>query len=77
MSRPGRMPFAWASSAKASWPKRRSPRPSLPQDGTEFVAARYLNPNRIAVVQVGTRLGPNGIETFINVERLQPSEDQN
>jgi hypothetical protein len=47
------------------------------QDGAEFVAARYLNPNRIAVVQVGTRLGPNGIETFINVERLEPSEDQN
>jgi hypothetical protein len=48
-----------------------------PQDGTVFIAARYLNPNRIAVVQVGTRPGPGGIETFINVERLQPSEDQN
>jgi hypothetical protein len=48
-----------------------------PQSGTAVIAARYLNPNRIAVVQVGTRPGPNGIETFINVERLEPSEDQN
>ena len=47
------------------------------QNGAEFVAARYLNPNRIAVVQVGMRPGPDGIETFINVERLEPSEDQN
>ena len=47
------------------------------QPGAEFVAARYINPNRIAVVQVGTRPGPDGIETFINVERLEPSEDQN
>jgi hypothetical protein len=47
------------------------------QRGADFVAARYLNPNRIAVVQVGTRPGPDGIETFINVERLEPSEDQN
>ncbi|MCU4651225.1 succinyl-CoA synthetase subunit beta [Roseibacterium sp. SDUM158016] len=47
------------------------------QDGASFVAARFLNPNRIAVVQVGTRPGPNGTETFINVERLEPSEDQN
>ena len=47
------------------------------QSGTALIAARYLNPNRIAVVQVGTRPGPNGIETFINVERLEPSEDQN
>jgi hypothetical protein len=37
----------------------------------------FYDPNRIAVVQVGTRPGPGGIETFINVERLQPSEDQN
>jgi hypothetical protein len=48
-----------------------------PQSGTAVIAARYLSPNRIAVVQVGTRPGPNGIETFINVERLEPSEDQN
>jgi len=47
------------------------------QPGARFVAARYLNPARIAVVQVGTRPGPNGVETFINVERLVPSEDQN
>jgi hypothetical protein len=47
------------------------------QPGADFVAARYLNPDRIAVVQVGTRPGPDGIETFINVERLEPSEDQN
>lgn len=45
------------------------------QDGTEFIAARQLNPNRIAVVQVGTRPGPNGIETFINVERLVPLDE--
>jgi hypothetical protein len=42
------------------------------QSGTAFIAARYLNPNRIAVVQVGTRPGPYGTETFINVERLVP-----
>ena len=45
------------------------------QDGTEFIAARFLNPQRIAVVQVGTRPGPSGIETFINVERLVPLSD--
>ncbi|MBF9029000.1 succinyl-CoA synthetase subunit beta [Rhodobacterales bacterium HKCCE3408] len=42
------------------------------QPGAEFVAARFLNPDRIAVVQVGTRPGPNGVETFIGVERLTP-----
>ena len=42
------------------------------QPGTQFIEARQLNPNRIAVVQVGTRPGPNGTETFINVERLVP-----
>lgn len=42
------------------------------QPGTTFIAARFLNPNRIAVVQVGTREGPNGLETFLNVERLKP-----
>lgn len=41
-------------------------------DGTALLAARYLNPRRIAVVHVGTRPGPNGIETFLNVERLTP-----
>jgi len=40
--------------------------------GTEVIEARFLNPNRIAVVQVGTRAGPNGVETFMNVERLVP-----
>ncbi|WP_254796861.1 hypothetical protein [Sulfitobacter albidus] len=42
------------------------------QDGTTFIAARQLNPKRIAVVQVGTRPGPNGTETFVSVERLDP-----
>ena len=42
------------------------------QPGAEFTAARQLNPRRIAVVQVGTRPGPNGLETFMNVERLAP-----
>ncbi|MEM9320596.1 MAG: succinyl-CoA synthetase subunit beta [Pseudomonadota bacterium] len=42
------------------------------QAGTGFIAARQLNPTRIAVVQVGTRPGPNGVETFISVERLVP-----
>ncbi len=41
-------------------------------DGTALLAARYLNPQRIAVVHVGTRDGPNGLETFLNVERLYP-----
>ncbi|MEO0938184.1 MAG: succinyl-CoA synthetase subunit beta [Pseudomonadota bacterium] len=40
--------------------------------GAKVVAARFLNPRRIAVVQIGTRPGPNGIETFLNVERLEP-----
>ncbi|MEM1375362.1 MAG: succinyl-CoA synthetase subunit beta [Pseudomonadota bacterium] len=42
------------------------------QHGTQFAAARQLNPRRIAVVQVGTRPGPRGVETFMNVERLTP-----
>lgn len=50
---------------------------SVPDDfpraaGAEVVAARFLNPRRIAVVQIGTRPGPNGVETFLNVERLEP-----
>ncbi|MEM1386784.1 MAG: succinyl-CoA synthetase subunit beta [Pseudomonadota bacterium] len=40
--------------------------------GAAVVEARFLNPNRIAVVQVGTRPGPNGVETFMSVERLLP-----
>lgn len=42
------------------------------QPGATFVAAAQLNPNRIAVVQAGTRPGPNGEETYMNVERLDP-----
>lgn len=38
--------------------------------GAALVAARRLNPRKIAVVQVGTRPGPNGTETYLNVERL-------
>ena len=44
-----------------------------PTQGTELLAARQLNPRRIAVVHVGTRQGPDGIETFMTVERLTPS----
>ena len=42
--------------------------------GTALLAARQLNPRRTAVVHVGTRPGPDGVETFLNVERLQPQE---
>ncbi len=45
--------------------------------GTRLLAARQLNPTRVAVVHVGTRPGPNGIETFLNVERLWPSDTLN
>jgi hypothetical protein len=41
-------------------------------EGTALLGARQLNPRRIAVVHVGTRPGPNGIETFLFVERLMP-----
>lgn len=44
--------------------------------GTKFLAARRLNPRKIAVVHIGTRKGPNGTETFMNVERLTPSASQ-
>ena len=40
--------------------------------GTTLLGARHLNPNRIAVVHTGTRPGPNGVETFLSVERLTP-----
>ncbi len=43
--------------------------------GATNTAAVQLNPKRIAVVQVGTRQGPNGVETFITLERLDPLED--
>ena len=44
---------------------------------TTLLAARKLNPRRTAIVHVGTRQGPQGIETFMLVERLTPSNDQN
>ena len=44
---------------------------NLRTKGTALLAARRLNPRKIAVVHVGTRPGPNGIETFLNVERLR------
>ncbi len=40
--------------------------------GTALLGARFLNPRRIAVVHVGTRPGPHGVETFMFVERLMP-----
>ncbi|WP_341862715.1 succinyl-CoA synthetase subunit beta [Gymnodinialimonas sp. 57CJ19] len=43
-----------------------------PTEGTALLAARQLNPSRVAVVHVGTRPGPNGLETFMLVERLTP-----
>ncbi|MEQ6202328.1 succinyl-CoA synthetase subunit beta [Sulfitobacter sp. HNIBRBA2951] len=43
-----------------------------PQDGMSFIAAAQLNPNRIAVIQVGVRGPADAPETFINVERLTP-----
>lgn len=41
--------------------------------GTTLLGALQLNPARVAVVHVGTRPGPNGVETFLSVERLLPS----
>jgi hypothetical protein len=43
----------------------------LRTSGTALLAARRLNRQKIAVVHVGTRPGPNGVETFLNVERLR------
>ncbi len=40
--------------------------------GTTLLAARALNPARVAVVHTGTRPGPTGPETFLSVERLTP-----
>ena len=48
-----------------------------PKSGTEILAARQLDPRRKAVVHVGTRQRPNGVETFMTVERLTPSELNN
>lgn len=51
--------------------------PSFPaQDGTTSISAVRLNARRVAIVQIGLRKGPNGDETFINVERLAPEEDR-
>lgn len=47
---------------------------NLRTGGTALLAARRLNPNKIAVVHVGTRPSQNGIETFLNVERLRSPE---
>lgn len=44
--------------------------------GTALLAARRLNPRKIAVVHVGTRPGTSGIETFMNVERLVSPQEQ-
>lgn len=45
------------------------------QEGVTFIAAAQLNPNRIAVVQVGVRGATSNPETFINVERLIPLDE--
>jgi hypothetical protein len=42
--------------------------------GTSLLAARRLNPARVAVVHVGTRSGTTGVETFMSVERLLPED---
>lgn len=47
-----------------------------PHPGTSFIEGRQLNPRVAAVVHVGTRDAATGLETFINVERLLPSDDQ-
>ncbi|MDD9921563.1 MAG: succinyl-CoA synthetase subunit beta [Boseongicola sp.] len=44
---------------------------SLRTSSTALLAARRLNHLKIAVVHVGTRPFENGIETFLNVERLR------
>jgi hypothetical protein len=45
-----------------------------PGPGTAFIEGRQLNPRVAAVVHVGTRETAGGPETFINVERLTPSD---
>ncbi len=40
---------------------------------TTLLAARQLNPRRVAVVHTGTRHGTNGPETYLLVERLSPA----
>lgn len=49
--------------------------PLLPT--TQHAAAVQLNPDRIAVTQVGQRPGPNGTETYLSVERLIPLSEVN
>ena len=51
----------------ALYEKRRTP-------STALLAARRLNPRKIAVVQVGTRPGKGSPETFLYVERLRLAE---
>ncbi|MBM2575108.1 succinyl-CoA synthetase subunit beta [Jannaschia sp. Os4] len=48
--------------------------PALP--GTTLLGARALNPSRVAVVHTGTRPGPDGVETFLSVERLTPEASE-
>ncbi|MEP3440395.1 MAG: succinyl-CoA synthetase subunit beta [Sulfitobacter sp.] len=47
------------------------------QSGTTSVSAYRLNASQLAILQIGLRQGPNGNETFINVERLAPRERPN
>ena len=44
---------------------------------TTLLAARQLNPRRVAIVHVGTRQGAKGTETFMLVERLTPTDPSN
>lgn len=44
---------------------------------TTLLAARHLNPRRVAIVHVGTRENANGTETFMLVERLTPINPSN
>lgn len=46
-------------------------------NATTLLAARQLNPRRVAIVHVGTREGAQGLETFMLVERLTPSGPTN
>lgn len=44
---------------------------------TTLLAARRLNPRRVAIVHVGTRQGAQGTKTFMLVERLTPTDPNN
>ena len=72
-----RKPFAMAATARLQAEGITTPAPvpatHTATSETELLAARQLNPKRIAVVHVGLRPGPNGPETFVYVERLEPS----